>query len=50
MRIVASTGVRIPVVAHLIWSLRLFERLDSRPIVGVKKNDYGLISSFGFAF
>jgi hypothetical protein len=50
MRVVASTGVRMPVVAHLIWSLRLFERFDSRPVLAVKKHDYGLISSFGFAF
>lgn len=50
MRVVASTGVRMPVVAHLIWSLRLFERFDSRPVLAVRKNDYGLISSFGFAF
>jgi Protein of unknown function, DUF481 len=50
MRVVASAGVRMPVVAHLIWSVRLFERFDSRPVLAVKKNDYGLISSFGFAF
>ena len=50
MRVVASAGVRMPVVAHLIWSVRVFERFDSRPVLAVKKNDYGLISSFGFAF
>jgi hypothetical protein len=50
MRVVASAGVRMPVVAHLIWSVRLFERFDSRPVLAVRKNDYGLISSFGFAF
>ena len=50
VRVVASSGVRMPVAAHLIWSLRLFERFDSRPVLAVKKHDYGLISSFGFAF
>jgi len=50
MRVVASAGVHMPVVAHLIWSIRVFERFDSRPVLAVKKNDYGLISSFGFAF
>ncbi len=50
MRVVASAGVRMPIVAHLIWSIRLFERFDSRPVLAVRKNDYGLVSSFGFAF
>lgn len=50
LRVVASTGVRIPVIGHLIWSLRLFERFDSRPLAAVRKSDYGLISTFGFAF
>ena len=50
IRVVASTGVRMPVIAHLIWSLRLFERFDSRPVLAVRKSDYGLVSSFGFVF
>jgi hypothetical protein len=50
LRVVASSGVRLPVVGHLIWSLRLFEKFDSRPLLPVRKNDYGMISSFGFVF
>ena len=50
VRAVMNTGVRMPVVSRLIWSLRLFERFDSRPVLAVKKHDYGLISSFGFSF
>lgn len=50
LRVVASTGIRMPVIGHFIWSVRLFEKFDSRPLLPVKKNDYGLISSFGFAF
>jgi hypothetical protein len=40
----------MPVVARLTWGLRLFERFDSRPVRAVKKNDYGLVSSFGLTF
>jgi putative salt-induced outer membrane protein YdiY len=50
LRIVASSGVRLPLVGHLTWSLRFFEKFDSRPLLPVKKNDYGTISSFGFVF
>ena len=50
LRMVASSGVRLPLVGQLTWSLRLFEKFDSRPLRQVKKNDYGMISSFGFVF
>lgn len=50
LRVVASSGVRLPVVGRLIWGLRIFENFDSRPLLPVRKNDYGMISSFGFVF
>jgi hypothetical protein len=50
LRVVASSGVRLPLVGHLTWSLRVFEKFDSRPLLRVKKNDYGMVSSFGFVF
>jgi putative salt-induced outer membrane protein YdiY len=50
IRVVANAGVRVPVMHHVVWTIRLSEQFDSRPVVTVKKHDYGLISSFGLAF
>jgi len=50
VRVGASAGVRVPVLHHVIWMIRLNEQFDSRPLFNVKKHDHGLISSFGLAF
>jgi putative salt-induced outer membrane protein YdiY len=50
IRVVANAGVRVPVIHHVVWTIRLNEQFDSRPLFTVKKHDHGLISSFGLAF
>jgi ubiquinone/menaquinone biosynthesis C-methylase UbiE len=37
-------GVRVPVARHVIWTLRVFEKFDTHPLLPVKQTDYGLIS------
>ncbi|MCS6952317.1 MAG: DUF481 domain-containing protein [Bryobacteraceae bacterium] len=49
-RITFDSGLRVPVAGPFSWSLRLFDRFDSRPPERVVRNDYGVISSFGVAF
>ncbi len=49
-RIEYDSSVRIPLINRLTWSLSLFDRFDSDPPVAVQRNDYGLVSAFGFAF
>ena len=49
-RIEYDSSVRIPLIRRLTWSLSLFDRFDSDPPIAVQRNDYGLVSAFGFAF
>ena len=49
-RIEYDGSVRIPLSSRLTWSLSLFDRFDSDPPGAVQRNDYGLVSAFGFAF
>lgn len=50
IRVVANAGLRVPVIHHIVWTIRLSEQFDSRPLFSVKKHDHGLISSFGLSF
>ena len=49
-RIEYDSSVRISLISRFTWSLRLFDRFDSDPPGAVQRNDYGLVSAFGFAF
>jgi putative salt-induced outer membrane protein YdiY len=49
-RLEYDSSVRIPLVSSLTFSVSLFDRFDSDPPTDVQRNDYGLISAFGFAF
>ena len=50
-RIEYDSSVRIPLVAGLTWRLSLFDRFDSAPPrADVQRNDYGMVSTFGFSF
>ena len=49
-RIEYDSSVRISLISRFTWSLRLFDRFDSDPPIAVQRNDYGLVSAFGFAF
>ena len=42
--------LRVPVAGRFSYSLRLFDRFDSRPAQGVARNDYGLVSGLGLEF
>jgi putative salt-induced outer membrane protein YdiY len=49
-RIEYDSSLRIPVLNAFTLSFSLFDRYDSSPPTDVKRNDYGLVSAFGFAF
>ncbi len=49
-RIEYDSTMRIPLLSQLTWSLSLFDRFDSNPPQPVQRNDYGLVSAFGFTF
>ena len=41
---------RVPLLKGFTWSLTLFERFDSDPRTDIERNDYGVVSAFGFTF
>lgn len=49
-RVEYDSSVRIPLIRSLTFSISLFDRFDSAPPTDVQRNDYGLISAFGFSF
>jgi hypothetical protein len=49
-RIEYDSTMRVPVLSQLTWSLSLFDRFDSAPPQPIQRNDYGLVSAFGFTF
>jgi uncharacterized protein DUF481 len=49
-RLTGDAGVRIPVFGFMIWSLSGFDRFDSAPPTDKKRNDFGIVTSFGFSF
>ena len=50
-RIEYDSTARIPLLAGFTWSLSLFDRFDSDPPrEGVQRNDYGVVTAFGYAF
>jgi hypothetical protein len=49
-RVEYDTNVRVPLYKSMTWSVKLFDRLDSEPPLEVERNDYGVVSAFGFTF
>ena len=50
-RVEYDSTARIPLLAGFTWSMSLFDRFDSDPPrVGVQRNDYGVVTAFGYAF
>jgi putative salt-induced outer membrane protein YdiY len=49
-RVEYDSSLRIPLLRSVTFSISLFDRFDSEPPTEVKRNDYGLISAFGFSF
>lgn len=50
-RIEYDSTARIPLLAGFTWSMSLFDRFDSTPPrEGVLRNDYGVVTAFGYAF
>ena len=49
-RIEYDSTVRVPLFRSMTWSVKLFDRFDSEPPLDVQRNDYGIVSAFGFSF
>lgn len=49
-RLEYDSTMRVDLLGQLNWSLSLFDRFDSDPPLAVERNDYGLVSAFGFSF
>jgi hypothetical protein len=49
-RIEYDYNVRVPLYKSMTWSVKLFDRYDSEPPLEVMRNDYGVVSAFGFTF
>lgn len=50
VRLEYDSTLRVPVFGRITYSLRLFDRFDSRPAARIKKNDYGISSGLGVRF
>ena len=50
VRLEYDSTLRVPVWGRFTYSLRLFDRFDSRPAAQTKKNDYGISSGLGVTF
>ena len=49
-RIEYDSTVRVPLFRGMSWSVKLFDRFDSQPPLDVERNDYGVVSAFGYTF
>lgn len=49
-RVTYESGLRMPLIGRFTWNINLFDRFDSRPPLAVLRNDYGIVSSFGFTY
>ena len=50
-RIEYDSTARIPLMGGFTWSLSLFDRFDSEPPrADVQRNDYGVVTAFGYTF
>ena len=49
-RLECDSTLRFPIFRNLSWSVSFYDRFISNPPAAVKKNDYGLVSSFGIGF
>lgn len=41
---------RVPIAGRFTYSLRLFDRYDTRPAAMVERNDYGIVTGLGVVF
>ena len=45
-----DSTLRVPIAGRFTYSLSLFDRFHTRPVEGVERNDYGLVSGVGVSF
>ncbi len=50
VRLQYDSTLRLPIAGRFTYSLRLFDRFDSRPAAMVERNDYGIVSGLGMKF
>ncbi len=49
-RVEYDGSLRVPIAGRFNYTLRLFDRYDTRPAEGVERNDYGIVSGLGLSF
>jgi hypothetical protein len=50
-RVEYDSGAVIPLIAGFTWNVNLFDRYDNKPPRDdLERNDYGMVSTFGFTF
>ncbi len=50
LRVEYDGTFRVPIAGRFNYSLRLFDRFDTRPAETVARNDYGIVSGLGVVF
>ena len=50
VRVEYDGRLRIPIAGRFNYTLRLFDRYDTRPAESVERNDYGIVSGLGVVF
>lgn len=50
VRVEYDGSLRVPIAGRFNYTLRLFDRYDTRPAGGVERNDYGIVSGLGLSF
>ena len=50
VRVEFDGTLRVPIVGRLTYSLRFFERYQTKPPPSVQRNDYGIVSGLGVKF
>lgn len=50
VRVEYDGTIRVPIAGRITYSLRLFDRYDTRPAAMVERNDYGVVTGLGVTF
>jgi len=49
-RVTFDNNTRVPLTGRFQWAVLVYDRFDSEPQPGVKRNDVGVVGALGFSF